>query len=431
VAGAILSIFFQGELMQIQIVGKPIRVRGRQLLAAAVRGICVIGLCAAVGHRAAGDDLPTLKFGMSTALSGPAADLGIHMREGVATAFEEVNAAGGIHGAQLELVALDDGYEPARTAPNMHQLIDQEKVLAIVGNVGTPTAITAIPISNDAKTLFFGAFTGAGVLRKTPPDRYVINYRASYAEETAAMVDALVAHGVKAAEIGFFTQRDAYGDAGFSGGMQAVKKYGLTDVAQVAHVRYERNTEAVEGALADLLTHEPVPRAVIMVGAYAPCAKFIRLAKQNSFNPLFLNVSFVGSSSLAKALASDGDGVVVTQVVPHFDADLPLVKQYRQALARFSPKAEPTFGSLEGYAATQILIRALQSTNGPITRETIVETFESLGEFDGGLGAPLRLAPDEHQASHRVWPTVLRDGKAVAIDWQSFVPLTGANARAN
>jgi ABC-type branched-subunit amino acid transport system substrate-binding protein len=404
---------------------------GGYSLAVLLSWACALVFAGAVSPTAAAEDLSPLKFGMSTALSGPAADLGIHMREGVTIAFEEVNTGGGIRGAQLELLALDDGYEPARTAPNMHQLIDQDQVLAIIGNVGTPTAITAIPISNDSQTLFFGAFTGAGVLRKTPPDRYVINYRASYAEETAAMVDALVAHGVKPAEIGFFTQRDAYGDAGFAGGMQALKKYGVTDAARVAHGRYERNTDAIEGALADILTHEPVPRAVIMVGAYAPCAKFIHLAKQNDFNPLFLNVSFVGTSSLAKALASDGDGVIVTQVVPHFDADLPLVKQYRQALDRFSPQTEPTFGSLEGYAASQILIRALRTIDGPITRESIVRALEMLGEFDGGLGAPMRLTADEHQANHRVWPTVLRDGKAIAIDWQTFVPLTGADTRAN
>jgi ABC-type branched-subunit amino acid transport system substrate-binding protein len=367
---------------------------------------------------------------MSAAFTGPAADLGINMREGVEVALAEANAAGGIGGAQLELVALDDGYEPSRTAPNMHQLIERENVLAVIGNVGTPTAITAIPISTDAHTLFFGAFSGAGVLRKTPPDRYVINFRASYAEETGAMVDALVAHGVNATEIGFFTQRDSYGDAGFAGGMAALKKYGVADTSSVAHGRYERNTDAVEGALADILTHEPLPKALIMVGAYAPCAKFIRLAKENSFAPLFLNVSFVGTSSLAKALGSDGDGVIVTQVVPHFDADLPAVKRYRTALARYAPSAEPTFGSLEGYIATQILLRALEHIQGPVTRESIVDALEALGEFDGGLGTPLRLTADEHQASHRVWPTVLQDGHAEAVDWQSFVPPTGVQSSA-
>ena len=131
-------------------------------------------------------------LGMSTALSGPAGDLGKNMKQGVLVGLERANQAGGIHGRSLKLIALDDGYEPTRTAPNMRKLIEKEKVLAVIGNVGTPTAIAAVPIANEQKTLLFAPFTGAGVLRKNPPDRYVINYRASYAEETAAMIDALI-----------------------------------------------------------------------------------------------------------------------------------------------------------------------------------------------------------------------------------------------
>lgn len=135
-----------------------------------------------------------LLFGMSTALSGPAAVLGLHMRQGVLAGIHRINRQGGLQGRSITLFSLDDGYEPSRTMVNMHTLIDENKVLAVIGNVGTPTAINAVPIANRRRTLFFAPFTGAGMLRKTPPDRYVINYRASYEEETAAMVDALVSH---------------------------------------------------------------------------------------------------------------------------------------------------------------------------------------------------------------------------------------------
>ena len=119
-------------------------------------------------------------LGMSTVLSGPAADLGKDMRQGVEAGLARANRAGGVNGHPLRLVSLDDGYEPARTAPNLRQLVEKEKVLAVIGNVGTPTAIAALPIAIEQKTLFFAPFTGAGLLRKTPPDRYVFNYRASY-----------------------------------------------------------------------------------------------------------------------------------------------------------------------------------------------------------------------------------------------------------
>jgi ABC-type branched-subunit amino acid transport system substrate-binding protein len=358
-------------------------------------------------------------LGMSTALTGPADMLGVNMRAGVLTAIEEVNRAGGVHGRKLVLLSQDDGYEPARTAPNMRKLIEEDHVLAIIGNVGTPTAVAAIPIANSSKTPFFGAFTGAGILRKNPPDRYVINYRASYAEETTAMVDALINHGgLKPEEIGFFTQRDAYGDAGFVGGIAALRRHGLKNENKVIHTRYERNTLSVENALANLMLAEPPLRAVIMVGAYAPCAAFIRLAKAYGLDAIFLNVSFVGAEPLAEQLGDLGNGIIVTQVVPHFESQVPIVDQYRKALDAWDASAKPSSASLEGYIATRIFCRALANIQGSITQESIVTALEGLDEFDIGLGVPLRLAPDEHQACHRVWPTIMQGGKIVPFRWE-------------
>jgi ABC-type branched-subunit amino acid transport system substrate-binding protein len=366
-------------------------------------------------------DEGSIVLGMSTALTGPTAILGINMRTGVLSAIEEVNRRGGIKGHKLGLIALDDGYEPSRTAPNMRRLVEQERVLTVIGNVGTPTAVAAIPIANANKTPFFGAFTGAGVLRKTPPDRYVINYRASYAQETMSMVDALITRGgLKPREIAFFTQRDAYGDAGFSGGIAALKAHGFDDENAVVHSRYERNTSAVENALADILLANPKPRAVIMVGAYNPCAAFILLAKQSGLDVMFLNVSFVGAEALAEKLGHHGDGVIVTQVVPHFDADLPIVTDYRKALRAWSSYAKPTFGSLEGYIAARILCQALETIEGPFHQEAVIKALEGLGEFDIGLGEQLRLGSDDHQACQRVWPTVIRNGKIVPFEWEEL-----------
>ncbi len=365
-------------------------------------------------------------LGMSTALTGLTANTGLNARAGVRAAIEEINQAGGINGRMLHLISLDDGYEPQHTAPNMRRLIEEDRVLAIIGNVGTPTAVTAIPIASASKTLFFGALTGAGVLRTDPPNRYVINYRASYAEEAAAMVEALSQNlGLRPEEIAFFTQRDAYGDAGFAGGIAALKRHGLEDENRVAHGRYERNTLAVENALADILLHEPRVKAVIVVGTYAPCAEFIRLARQSGLDVPFLCISFVGAAPFAKALGTAGDGVIVTQVVPHFDADLPLAKDYRAAMSAWDPDAGFTFGSLEGYVVVRIFCHALKRVQGDPDREAIVDTLEALGEFDIGLGVPLRLGPGEHQASHRIWPTVLSGGRTIPFDWSQLSHPTG------
>jgi ABC-type branched-subunit amino acid transport system substrate-binding protein len=358
---------------------------------------------------------------MSTALTGPAAILGQNMKLGVEAAIAEINLSGGIQGRLLRLIALDDGYEPSRTAPNMRRLIDRDQVLAVIGNVGTPTAVAAIPIANAGRTPFFGAVTGAGILRKNPPDRYVVNYRASYLEEVTAMVDALITFGnLKPQEIAFFTQRDAYGDAGFASGIWAMRLYGLKDENAIIHSRYERNTLAVENGLADILLASPQPRAVIMVGTYAPCAAFISLAKTSGFESIFLNVSFVGGESLAEKLGKDGDGVIITQVVPPFGFDLPIIHAHVKALEILKSPLPPSSGSLEGYIAMRILSRGLEAINGLMSREAVVDALENLGDFDIGLGRLLRLNSQEHQASHAVWPTVIQGGKIVPFDWQQL-----------
>jgi len=133
-----------------------------------------------------------IRFGISAPFTGPAKELGQNMKLGIEAAFNVANANGGVYGRRVRLVAADDGYEPARTAVTMPQLYEKDQVFGLVGNVGTPTAVVALPYALDRKMLFFGAFTGAGLLRNDPPDRYVFNYRASYAEETAAVVNYLV-----------------------------------------------------------------------------------------------------------------------------------------------------------------------------------------------------------------------------------------------
>ena len=373
-----------------------------------------------------------LLLGMSTALSGPLAKIGQEFRQGVLAGLERANRNGGIQGRSLRLIALDDGYEPMRAAPNVQRLINDFQVQALIGNVGTPTAIAAIPIAKEHRTLLFAPFSGAGVLRRDPPDRYVINYRASYSEEISAMVDALIEiGGLQPEEIAFFTQRDGYGDAGYVGGYRALKKHHLKSELDVLHVRYQRNSMAVENALADILMSDPLPRAIILVGAYAPCAKLIRLARQAGLESLFLSVSFVGSEALAAALPEDISGVLVTQVVPDpVTSALPIVQEYRQDLRRLDAASPLGAVSLEGYLSARILLRALETASGPITREGIIDLLEGLGTFDLGLDHPLTLSPSDHQASHRIWPARLARQRVVPFDWRQIAQLLPAREEA-
>ena len=361
-----------------------------------------------------------ITLGMSTALSGPAQALGKGVKLGVEVAFKEFNAESRNSGKTLSLKALDDGYEPKRAAPNMHQLAENKDILAVIGNVGTPTAIVSVPVANKKKIPLLGAFTGAGVLRNSPPDRYIFNYRASYAEETASMIDGILDSGIKPEEIAFFTQNDGYGDAGFSGASKALKNRGFDNIDSLIHGRYERNTTNVEAAAELILDNDIEPRAVIMVGAYAPCAELIKLVKEELPDVNFINVSFVGSRALKTALSDYAEGVIVTQVVPHFNSNLPAAKSYRVAMGKYSKKDEPGFVSFEGYLAAQTFISGIKKVGGTLSRESLIDALESLKSFDLGVGPKAIYNVDEHQASHQVWPTIIKNGEFQPFQWSEL-----------
>lgn len=383
--------------------------------------LCFIALAMLAAMAARSDSAPPpIVLGTSTALSGPAQSLGTGVRLGMEAYFARVNRQGGVRGRSITLISMDDGYVPEAAAQNMKRLIDEERVLAVLGNVGTPTAKVTVPIATEKKTLLFGAFTGAGLLRPTPPNRYVINYRASYLQETAAMVRGLLNGGVLPYQIAIFSQDDSYGDAGYAGVMRGLEEVGYLHGYRLAHGRYERNTVDVQKGLLAILEAPIEPRAIIMIGAYAACAKFIRIAKRALPNAIFLNVSFVGSTALMNTLGEDSEGVVVTQVVPHFASDLFLTTDYRRDLLEFAPNAQQSFVSLEGYIVARIFVEGLRRAGPEVDRESIIDALLGIRDLDIGIGTPISFSAEVYQGSQMVWPTVIRDGHFEPFEFASL-----------
>jgi ABC-type branched-subunit amino acid transport system substrate-binding protein len=351
------------------------------------------------------------------------------MKLGIETAFKLANAKGGVHGRQLRLIAADDGYEPARTTATMTQLYEKDQVFGLIGNVGTPTAVVALPYALDRKMLFFGAFTGAGLLRSDPPDRYVFNYRASYAEETAAVVNYLVkVKRLFPEQIAVFAQQDSYGDAGFTGVEKAIRSLRGGNDSPILRLNYQRNTVDVDDAVAQLQQVQqqknrlPI-KAVIMVPTYRAAAKFIEKTRDLYPDMIYTSVSFVGSTALANELMLLGKkyatGVIVTQVVPALEGHSSLVLDYKSALAKYFPGEAPDYVSLEGYVDATVLVATLQQNGPQLDTEKLVATFENLRDLDIGLGTPMTFSRSEHQAVHKVWGTQLdADGRYQPIDLQ-------------
>jgi len=265
----------------------------------------------------------------------------------------------------------------------------------------------------------------------------VFNYRASYEDETAKMVNYLIdVKKVPDRGIVVFAQNDSYGDAGFDGATKMLRKKGRAD--DVLRVGYERNTLEVDDAVNKVVDYNaatvrvggneyqrkhPV-KAIIMVGTYKACAKFIQKVRDRKLDAILLNVSFVGSSALAEELkelggGSYGAGVIVTQVVPHFDSGSTGIIRYREALKKYHPDQQPDFISLEGYVVGQLFAEGLRRVGHELDTEKLVDALEHLQDYDAGTGSGLGFSMSQHQATHKVWGTMLDDqGSFRSIDME-------------
>ncbi|HTF75965.1 MAG TPA: ABC transporter substrate-binding protein, partial [Bradyrhizobium sp.] len=362
-----------------------------------------------------------IRFGIAAPFSGSSKELGRQMKLGIDTAFNRVNDAGGIEGRMLKLIAADDGFEPTRTADAMKQLYEKDQVFGMIGNVGTATAAVALPYALERRMLFFGAFTGANVIRHDPPDRYVFNYRASYAEETDAAVRYFVKmRRIPPRQIAVFAQQDAGGDAGFAGVAKSFRSLGASD-SGILRLNYQRNTVDVDDAVNQLKAQKVPIKAVVMISAYRPAAKFIEKTRDLFPGMLYSNISFVGSTVLADELMLLGPryaaGAIVTQVVPAVSGYSSIVLEYKNALAKYFPGEAADYVSLEGYVVANVLIEALKRTGQQLDTEKLIDVLENMRDLDLGLGAQLSFGRAEHQASHKIWGTALDEtGKYQAIE---------------
>ncbi|MDE2049071.1 MAG: ABC transporter substrate-binding protein [Betaproteobacteria bacterium] len=346
----------------------------------------------------------SIKLGQSAAASGPAAQLGIQMNRGLKLYFDQVNAKGGVFGRKIDLVFLDDGYEPNRAVENTKKLINDEGVFALIGYVGTPTGVVAMPVAIENKVPFFAPFTGAQALRE-PMNHYVFHLRAGYNEETGEIVKRMTALGLN--KIAVFYQNDAYGQAGLSG---VVKALAARNLKPVATATVERNSLDVSKAIATLLPAKP--DAIVQISAYSSCAAFIKEARKAGYGGQFYNVSFVGTAALAKALGKHG-GVGVSQVMPYpYGSPTPIALEFNNAL-KAAGQSDPDYGAMEGYIAAKVFTEALRRAGRDLTREKLITALESIRDYNVG-GFMVDFGPNKHVGSHFVELTMIaEDGRVI------------------
>ena len=352
-------------------------------------------------------------FGQSAALTDAAKNLGISMRAGILAAFEEANQNGGVHGRKLRLVTKDDRYEPEVAIQNIRELIDRDKVFAFVGGVGTPTSKAVVPITSEVSLPYIGPFTGASFLRASPYIDSVVNVRASYFQETAEMV-SMLKKDLNIDRLAVLYQNDSYGLDGLQGVRQAVEKNEGMEIVSLGS--YTRNTTAVKTALLDIERGEP--EAVVIIGSYLPVAHFIKWAEKTRLadKAVFLAVSFVGASPLAKELADSGAHVYVTQVVPFpYDEKKPLIKNYQKALKATGDFDKIGLVSLEGYIVGRLVVSVLEKVGAKLDHQSFMEVLKASQMTFDIDGFSLSYGSSDNQGADQIFLTKISQGDVISV----------------
>lgn len=363
---------------------------GRRWRAGLLRLSLSVGLGAGLAQPAGAEEI---RIGGSAALSGPAATLGQRYHAGARALFEQVNQRqAGIGGARIVMDLRDDGYEPERAEANTRELIEDPAVLALFGFVGTPTSRVALPYVRRTGMAFVGAFTGAGLLRE-PQHSSVFNVRASYREEARALAQAMKAAGVRRYQVVY--QADLFGREGLEAMRAATAPLGLE---LVGSAMVKRNSVEVGAGVTALLTQQSGAEAIFLVSTYETCAAFVKQARERGYRGRFYALSFTGLEPLRAALGRAPNELTMSQVVPDpEDAGVPVVAAYQKAMREAGDRHFDAI-SLEGYIAARVLVEGLRHSKPPLTRASLVQGLEALGQLDLG-GFAVRYGRGAHAGS--------------------------------
>lgn len=355
---------------------------------------------------AAGTAEDVVLLGMSAPLSGPNGLYGQQMREGIEVCFARINAAGGVHGRRLQLLALDDGYEVDKAVANARRLIDKDKVFALMAFYGTASTTAVLPALAAGDVPLIGTISGAESLRN-PVNGHVFHLRASYGDETAALVANLLTVGLK--RIAVLYQDDGFGQAGLAGVKAALSQHQLVPVATAS---VARNSSEV-GAAVETIS-KANPQAVVLVTLAQASAEFIKRSVPTGDKRFFAALSPVGADQLVAALGKDlARGVLVAQVIPNPVGErMGVVREYRQALAAHAKNATPSQYGMEGYLNAKLVAAALERAGPKAGREKLVAALRA-APFDLG-GYKVAFRPGSNSGSSYVEISVVgADGRVL------------------
>ncbi len=357
-----------------------------------------LAICCWAGLTSAAD----LVIGQVAPLSGVLASTGAQMVVGGKIYFDHINDQGGIHGAMIRQVVVDDAYKVDETSRLTREMLARPEVVALFGFAGTANVTKLLDdgILDVGGAALVAPYTGGEALR-TPFNPWIFHVRAGYADEAEHMVQQLTTLGMN--RIAVMYQDDGFGKAGLLGVSNALAKRNLKLAVAAG---YERNTDKVDDAVKKIKASDA--QAIIMVSVNKSTAAFMKQYRESGGGAQLYNISVVDPAELVKlAGLKNAHGLGISQVVPYpFMANLPVVREYQALLKKYAPKEQVNYTSFEEFVGAKVLVEALRRAGPNPTRAKVVKALESMGSFDTG-GITVGFSPSNRVGSRYVEVTVI------------------------
>ena len=328
-----------------------------------------------------------LLIGQTAGFSGPVAAGVKETTEGAKLWIDAVNAKGGVHGQKIELVQMDDKFEPPLAKANAKVLIEEKNVLALFLNRGTPHTEGIIPLLEANGIALVAPSTGAMVLHQ-PVRKQVFNVRATYQREAEKAVTHLRTLGIE--RIAVVHADDSFGLDGLEGAKKGFTKGGFEPVTIIKADRAKPDYKQIVPAITAKQS-----QAVLWIAsgnAVADGVKALRAAKSAA---QVVTLSNNASSGFIKSLGNDARGVIVTQVFPYERSVAYGFVKDAMELAKAKGVGEVSPAMLEGFTAARVLVEGLRRAGPKPTRAGLVTALEGIKKFDIG-GLEVGYGPDDH-----------------------------------
>ncbi|MES1979194.1 MAG: ABC transporter substrate-binding protein [Pseudomonadota bacterium] len=325
-------------------------------------------------------------IGQTYIQTGPLAGLSVDPLIGIKAMLASANEVGGVNGRLLEIRQMDDAYDPARAGENVKQLVS-EGAVAILMPIGTSSSVGALKAANDLKVPLIAPYTGAGPVVKFSD--YGFPVRISFDEEYGRIVNHLFTLGIT--KIAF-----AYNDnPGAKSAMESTRAFiEQRGAKMLGSVAIKNDASDAEARAVELAKLNPV--AVVLSATNPVTAKFIQAYKKAGGEANFYSFSFLNGQQLFKAIGKDAVGVVVSQVVPYpWNNSSPLIAEYQAAMKKIGVN-DFSYGSLEGYVSTRVLVEGLKRAGSNPTPEALKKALENFKSLNLG-GLFLGYGPTDHQ----------------------------------